>query len=444
MGTQSNDWDLLREYAQTRREEPFARLAVRYGDMVYATALRATRGRRTELAEDVTQAVFIILSRRAGDLKQTGSLAGWLHRTARFTVMNVLRAEVRRSRHERAAARAERLSDAKAPNDDERAAFFDQAFDRLRRSDRQILAIHYLEEKTMNQTAETLGLSTEAARKRLSRALDRLRALAGARNRTAPGIAETVAAMQSLAVAPVAARLIAVGSRAGGERGVSIAHQTLRAIRLKRWTMVAAGASGIAAIIAVSVIALPILRAAASAPVHMAATRPTASAPATQAAAEPNGGNIQCMRNLRDLTMAIMMYQNAHKRQFPPDLGSTLSELLSAPEGRKSGAKAYICPLDMDKVGPVPDQVTPEWINQHTSYIYLGDPKIDVRKLPPGAWEKTAIVYEPPEAGHPREPEGRLVPVAMLDGHVENMTVHYAEKVIAESKKTLEAASSKK
>jgi DNA-directed RNA polymerase specialized sigma24 family protein len=98
-----DDWALLRAYAQNRTShEPFARLSAKYAPMVFATALRRTR--RHDLAEDVTQAVFIVLARRAGELRREGSLGAWLHRTAILASSEALRAEQRRRKHERRAA----------------------------------------------------------------------------------------------------------------------------------------------------------------------------------------------------------------------------------------------------------------------------------------------------------------------------------------------------
>src|SRR5689334_1218523 len=86
----TDDWALLRAYARDRSHEPFARLSAKYSPMVFATALRRTR--RRDLAEDVTQAVFIVLARRAGELRRTGSLGAWLHRTALLASSEALRA----------------------------------------------------------------------------------------------------------------------------------------------------------------------------------------------------------------------------------------------------------------------------------------------------------------------------------------------------------------
>src|SRR5436190_788916 len=54
-----DDWELLATYARQRSQEAFGRLAGKYSPMVFATALRRTR--RADVAEDVTQAVFIVL-----------------------------------------------------------------------------------------------------------------------------------------------------------------------------------------------------------------------------------------------------------------------------------------------------------------------------------------------------------------------------------------------
>src|SRR6516225_8318688 len=94
----SNDMELLREYASTRSDRAFEALVARYVNLVYSAALRQVR--RSELAEEVTQAVFIILGRKAGKLSPKTILAGWLYRTALFASADVLKSEARRQRRE--------------------------------------------------------------------------------------------------------------------------------------------------------------------------------------------------------------------------------------------------------------------------------------------------------------------------------------------------------
>src|SRR6516165_9348289 len=96
-----DDSALLREYVEHESEEAFATLVARHINKVYSVALRHTRN--PHQAEEITQAVFVILAKKARGLSSGVVLSGWLYQTARLTSVTFLRSEIRRTRREQEA-----------------------------------------------------------------------------------------------------------------------------------------------------------------------------------------------------------------------------------------------------------------------------------------------------------------------------------------------------
>src|SRR5882724_7495544 len=96
-----DDYQLLAEFARTQSEAAFAALAQRHVNLVYSVALRSVGN--SHAAEEITQAVFIILARKAKSFSRKTILTGWLHQTTRLTAANLLRTEIRRQNREQEA-----------------------------------------------------------------------------------------------------------------------------------------------------------------------------------------------------------------------------------------------------------------------------------------------------------------------------------------------------
>ena len=174
--TALSDAQLLREYAERRAEPAYGELVRRHVDLVYSAARRMVRDEH--LAEDVTQAVFLALARNAGQLWDHPVLSGWLHQTARNLAANVVRSDVRRrAREQKAAAMNDLLSAEPDAPWEEIAPQLDAALGDLSEPDRNALLLRYYERKSSREVAERLGTTEEAAKKRVSRAVDRLREL---------------------------------------------------------------------------------------------------------------------------------------------------------------------------------------------------------------------------------------------------------------------------
>jgi RNA polymerase sigma factor (sigma-70 family) len=179
MASERTDWELLRDYGETRSEQAFGELVRRHADLVHSAALRQTRN--PNLAEDVTQAVFLTLARKARTLSSAVVVPGWLVLAVRREAAGLLRKHARRADRERLATDMNSTPNALDAAWDRIAPLLDEGLAALRETDRNAVVLHYLQHRTFSEVGTALGVSEEAARKRVSRALDALRDFFGAR-----------------------------------------------------------------------------------------------------------------------------------------------------------------------------------------------------------------------------------------------------------------------
>lgn len=174
-----SDSELLSEFCRRGCQAAFGELAARYAGLVYTAALRQVRDRHA--AEDVSQAVFIVLAKRAETLRPNVVLGAWLLAVTRFAARDLLKTESRRRKREQIAAaqrNAEMTRDSE-PNSVSRGGPFDDVLDdammKLGASSRDVLVLRYFQDKPFDQVAVQLGITEQAARQRVSRGLEKLR-----------------------------------------------------------------------------------------------------------------------------------------------------------------------------------------------------------------------------------------------------------------------------
>jgi RNA polymerase sigma factor (sigma-70 family) len=210
-----DDRQLLRQYAQDGSEAAFSELVARYVNLVYSAALRRTAGDFAR-AQDVAQLVFTDLALKACTLSPGIVLAGWLHRATRFAAGQLLRGEHRRQAREQEALAMNALASDPAPDWDQIRPLLDAALDQLDQADRDALLLRYFEQCSLAEVGHRLGSNEEAARKRVSRALDKVRAYL-----TRRGVTTTAAALT--AVISVNAVQVAPAGLAAALTGASLA-----------------------------------------------------------------------------------------------------------------------------------------------------------------------------------------------------------------------------
>jgi RNA polymerase sigma factor (sigma-70 family) len=222
------DQQLLRDYAGHRSEPAFTELVQRHVDLVYSAALRMLRD--AQLAEDVTQGVFAALAQNAPQLVNHPVLSGWLHRTAQNLAAKIIRTDARRrAREQEAVAMTEMLSTESDTHWEQIAPHLDAALGELSEQERDALLLRYFERKSAREMAETLGVSNEAAQKRVSRAVDRLREVFAKRGVTV-GAGGLAAVLTANAVQAAPAGMAVAISTTAALAGTTVAASTITTV----------------------------------------------------------------------------------------------------------------------------------------------------------------------------------------------------------------------
>jgi len=186
-----DDHSLLMQYTNEGSEQAFEGLVEKYTSLVYSSAVRRVG---PDMAKDITQAVFMILSRKAEKLakREMKTLAGWLFRTTRFATSEALRSRARREhREEEASKEHSRFTEEmdNAPSWENVRPLIDAALDKLGKKDRDAVLLRYFQEASYADVGMALGLTENAATKRVARATDKLRTLLTRKGTTVSGAA---------------------------------------------------------------------------------------------------------------------------------------------------------------------------------------------------------------------------------------------------------------
>jgi len=245
-----SDVQLLGEYAVNGAEAAFSELVQRHTNLVYSAALRQVES--TEAAAEISQNVFLGLARQAGPitarLAPEASLAGWLCRSARNLSLNFRRDEFRRRLREQQHME-ETMSSPDTPPEWERLrGVLDEAMGELKEADYDAVVLRFYQNQDFRAVGAAMGMSDDAAQKRVTRALEKLRDMLSRR-----GIRTTAAALSAVLVANAVAS--APAGLASGIAGVAAAEMVwptpTATMALKTFTMTTLQKSLVTAVVVV-------------------------------------------------------------------------------------------------------------------------------------------------------------------------------------------------
>jgi RNA polymerase sigma factor (sigma-70 family) len=225
---------LLADYTANGSEQAFRDVVTRYIDVVYSTAARLVNG-DTHLAEDVVQMVFADLARLARTLSPGVMLGGWLHRRTCHVALSLMRSQRRRQHRERQAAEMNAQQDPAESSFAQVAPMLDEAINQLGAEDRAAITLRFFERRDFRSIGQALGSTEDAAQKRVTRALEKLRGMLVSRGATA-SVAGLAAALGAHAVTAAPAGLAASISSAALASAAASGGVTLTLLKLMAMT----------------------------------------------------------------------------------------------------------------------------------------------------------------------------------------------------------------
>lgn len=327
-----DDRQLLRKYVQNRSEEAFAELTGRHINLVHSAALRQVRDHH--LADDVTQVVFLLLARKAATLPEKTVLVGWLYRATHFAAGHVLRTERRRQLLHTKAAQIEPVMN--YPDTESKwsdiAPVLDEALNQLGEKDRNAVLLRYFEQKSLLEVGRCLGSNEEAAKKRVSRALEKLKGLLAKRGVVLPLATLGVALATSSVKAAPAYLISSVTAMAAGGLTTNASIIATMKGTLKMLTLSKIKATAITVGIAACCCGGLILVATALAQPSSNSTAQQVKPLTDQEAAD------QCFANLRKIGNVAHAYAAAHNDLLPSDFASF--------KGYLNSPNRLVCPSD--------------------------------------------------------------------------------------------------
>ncbi|MBI5725531.1 MAG: sigma-70 family RNA polymerase sigma factor [Planctomycetes bacterium] len=254
------DAQLLQLFADRQDNDAFRELFHRHYRFVWSACRRRLCGRE-HLAEDAVQAVFLVLFRHAGRIRNGCALSAWLYQTARSASNQILRAESRRREREKKAAAMNDMIRDPLPEAgwNEVRRHLDEALDALPGKQRDAVIRHYLAGKSLGEISAETGIGRATVQKRVEAGVGKLRSILSAKN-VAVSVAGlgTMIAGNTLEAAPavleqtlftaIAHNISAGGSAAGGM--VNIVVKEIGKMMFIAKLKVAAGIVALAAIVA--------------------------------------------------------------------------------------------------------------------------------------------------------------------------------------------------